>query len=157
MFPIKNPNVFSLFLNFLFLCVLLISPLPSYASPPPPSPEGKNIQVDLKTQTLLALESKKEVFRFPCSTGKNSGTPPGTWRIKEKVRYNRSLPQYGSVPIPFSLRLDISYQGRKPRIAIHAHQSVPPYPASHGCIRLKHADAEKLFGWAEIGTPVQIK
>jgi lipoprotein-anchoring transpeptidase ErfK/SrfK len=142
------------------LSAIIISLLGVHTSPAntnnPPSPQ-KTIQVHLETQTLVALEHEKEVFRFPCSTGKNSGTPPGKWPIKEKVRYNRSLPQYGSIPIPFSLRLDITYLGRKPRIAIHAHKNIPRYPASHGCIRLSHSDAEKLFGWAEVGVPVEIK
>lgn len=142
------------------LSAIIISLLGSYTTHAntnkAPYPK-KTIQVHLETQTLVALEGQEEVFRFPCSTGKNAGTPPGTWPIKEKVRYNRSLPQYGSIPIPFSLRLDITYRGRKPRIAIHAHKNIPRYPASHGCIRLSHSDAEKLYGWAEVGVPVQIK
>ena len=116
----------------------------------------KAISVELKTQTLTATENGKKIFTFECSTGKNNGTPAGIWPIKEKVRYNISLPEYGSVPIPFSLRLNIDYKGNHPRIAIHAHQNVPRVPASHGCIRVKPKDAEALFAWACVGTLVTI-
>jgi lipoprotein-anchoring transpeptidase ErfK/SrfK len=117
----------------------------------------QKITVNLSNQTLTAFENGQTIFQFPCSTGKNNGTPRGNWPIKEKVRHNKSLPEYGSVPIPFSLRLNILHKGKKPRIAIHAHKSVPRYPASHGCIRLKYPDAEKLYTWAKIGTIVEIQ
>jgi lipoprotein-anchoring transpeptidase ErfK/SrfK len=139
-------------------------------TPPPPVPVGtdptkayikpsvaKAIVIELATQTLIAYEGSEEKYRFRCSTGKNNGTPRGEWPIRQKLRYNRALPEYGSVPIPFSLRLDIVRSGRRYRIAIHAHKSVPSYPASHGCIRLSHADAETLFGWADVGVVVTIR
>ncbi|HRJ27796.1 MAG TPA: L,D-transpeptidase [Fimbriimonadaceae bacterium] len=123
---------------------------------PPVRPLGQSITVCLKTQMLRAFEGEELIFEFPCSTGKNNGTPAGDFRIREKARYNRALPEYGSVPIPFSLRLDVVVQGRRKRIAIHAHSSVPRRPASHGCIRLSHANAQKLFNWARVGTTVSI-
>lgn len=139
-------------------------------SPPPPIPVGtdpskayiraeinKTIEIDIASQTLIAFENVEEKHRFKCSTGKNNRTPRGVWPIREKRRYNWALPEYGSVAIPFSLRLDVVKNGRRYRIAIHAHKSVPNYPASNGCIRLIHADAEELFKWAEVGTVVTIR
>lgn len=117
----------------------------------------KRIEIDLKSQTLSAFEDDQKIYEFLCSTGKNNGTPRGDWPVRQKLRYNRALPEYGSVPIPFSLRLDIVVNGRRKRIAIHAHKSVPRYPASHGCIRLKYPDAEKLFRWADVGIIVAIR
>jgi len=35
-------------------------------------------------------------------------------------------------------------------------QSLPGYPASHGCIRLLRKDAEKIFNWIQIGDPIVI-
>jgi hypothetical protein len=34
---------------------------------------------------------------------------------------------------------------------------VPNYPASHGCIRLENGFAQKMYYWANVGTPVIIK
>ena len=131
---------------------------------PPPLGVGegtapvKTVSIDLKEQTLSAYEGDKSIYLFHCSTGKkNYATPKGDWKIRQKVRHNRALPQYGGGSIPFTLRLDVVIKGRRRRIAIHAYKNVPAYPASHGCIRLKHADAEKLFKWAEVGIVVTVK
>ncbi len=118
---------------------------------------AKSIIIDLKSQKLSALENGETVMEFHCSTGRNNGTPPGDWPVKQKLRWNVALPEYHSVPIPYSLRLDIVYRGQRYRIAIHAHDSVPNYPASHGCIRLRYPDAKKLFDWAEVGIVVNIR
>lgn len=34
---------------------------------------------------------------------------------------------------------------------------VPNYPASHGCIRMENGFAQKMYRWAEVGTPILIK
>jgi len=118
----------------------------------------REIQVSLKEQKLIALEDGKEVMSFQCSTGRNNGTPKGDWPIRDKRVFNRALEEYGGAPIPFSLRLDvIGSSGRRRRIAIHAHRSVPRYPASHGCIRLKKPDAKMLFEWARVGDVVKVE
>lgn len=121
--------------------------------------EGKWILVDLKTQRIQAYEDGEVVYDFPCSTGrKGMGTPKGDWPIRRKARYNRALPEYGSTPIPYSLGLNIKLpSGRRPSIAIHQYKSVPKYPASHGCIRVKPGDAAKLFHWAEVGVVVTVR
>lgn len=117
----------------------------------------RTIRVDLKTQTLTAMENGKVVLTMRCCTGKNNATPKGTFPIRQKLRYNRALPKYGGAPIPYSLRLDIWRKGRRVPIAIHAYKSVPKVPSSHGCIRLTYADAPKLFAWAEVGVQVTIE
>jgi lipoprotein-anchoring transpeptidase ErfK/SrfK len=158
-------------MTLLFSAIAAVS-LQVQAIPPPPisgrgdapsyheggAPQGeKSIVIDLATQTLTAYEFGAEVHRFKCSTGRNNATPKGEWPIRQKLRYNTALPEFGSVPIPFSLRLDIVKNGRRRRIAIHAHKNVPDYPASHGCIRLRYPDAETLFGWASVGIVVSIR
>ncbi len=40
--------------------------------------------------------------------------------------------------------------------AIHGSNSVPDYPASHGCVRVSIDDAEWLFARIEYGTPVLV-
>lgn len=120
---------------------------------------GKRIVVDLASQTLTAYEGDAVIMSIPCSTGrKGMSTPRGNWPIKQKLRMNRALPEYGSAPIPYSLRLDIrTASGARPRIAIHQYKSVPRYPASHGCIRVRPGDASRLFEWAEVGVVVTVQ
>jgi len=137
----------------LFLAVAVSSASGSQANVSYP----RMIVVDLKTQRLQAVECGEVFLTANCSTGRNNATPAGTFRVREKRRYNRALPKFGGVAIPFSLRLDIVKGGKRRLIAIHAHSSVPRRPASHGCIRLKHGNAEKLFGWASVGTWVRIE
>lgn len=119
--------------------------------------DTKRIAIDLRSQRLEAWQGDELVYSFPCSTGRGGSTPRGEWPIRQKLRFNRALPEYGSIPIPYSLRLDIVIRNRRRLIAIHAHESVPPRPASHGCIRLRYSDAPKLFSWAEVGTLVTIR
>ena len=40
--------------------------------------------------------------------------------------------------------------------AIHGSPSVPPYPASHGCIRITNPSMDRLFRLLPIGTPVAV-
>ena len=68
-------------------------------------------------------------------------TPTGTYPILEKRRRHFSN-LYNNAPMPFMQRL--TWDG----IALHAGQ-IPGYPASHGCVRLPHAFAEKLFAITE--------
>lgn len=118
----------------------------------------KTIVVSLKNQTLSALEGKKLVYKFHCCTGaRTHKTPVGTFKIRQRLRYNYALAKYGSAPTPYTLRLDIIQNGVRKHIGIHAFKSVPRRPASHGCIRLKETDAAKLFTWANVGLNVTIK
>jgi hypothetical protein len=56
---------------------------------------------------------------------------------------------YDDAPMPLMERL--TWDG----IALHAGK-LPGYPASHGCVRLPKAFAEKLYAVTQIGTPVII-
>lgn len=40
--------------------------------------------------------------------------------------------------------------------AIHGYADVPPYPASHGCLRIPVADAAAVYAWAGFGFPVDV-
>jgi lipoprotein-anchoring transpeptidase ErfK/SrfK len=35
--------------------------------------------------------------------------------------------------------------------AIHGYQSVPTYPASHGCLRVPLANAISIYNWIGLG------
>jgi hypothetical protein len=40
--------------------------------------------------------------------------------------------------------------------AIHGYFDVPPYPASHGCLRIPIPDAAAVYAWARFGYPVDV-
>src|SRR6476469_4171471 len=65
---------------------------------------------------------------------------------KEEEHYSKT---YDNAPMPHMHRL--TWDG----IALHAGR-LPGYPASHGCVRLPKAFAEKLYGITQLGTPVII-
>jgi L,D-transpeptidase catalytic domain len=83
------------------------------------------------------------------SSGKpGKETPTGTFEILQKKRTHFSN-LYNNAPMPFMQRL--TWDG----IALHAGK-IPGYPASHGCVRLPLAFAEKLFAETERGMLVVI-
>ena len=75
-------------------------------------------------------------------------TPVGRFAILEKRVTHRSN-LYDDAPMPFMQRL--TWDG----VALHAGQ-VMAEPASHGCIRLPRAFAQRLFGMTALGTAVVI-
>lgn len=124
-----------------------------------PPVQGKQILVLLKQQRVVALEDGETIFNFHCSTGrKGIETPTGKTTVTAKERWNRALAEFGGGSIPFTLRIPLYDPKTKKvrRICIHAYDSVPLHPASHGCVRLAKVSAEKLFNWAEVGIPVVV-
>ena len=41
--------------------------------------------------------------------------------------------------------------------AIHGYASVPPYNASHGCLRVPLANARAIYDWLRIGDVVWVE
>lgn len=70
-------------------------------------------------------------------------SPIGRFQILQKKIFHRSN-RYDDAPMPFMQRLN--WYG----VALHAGD-IPGRPASHGCIRLPKAFAQKLFGATAIG------
>lgn len=130
--------------------LFIFAVLCSWATAQEQSNVVKRIVVDIQRQQLRALENGKQVYQFHCCTGRNNRTPRGAFKVQAKVRSNRALKKYGGASTPYTLRLGS-------HIGIHAFKSVPSRPASHGCIRLRYADAQKLYGWTKVGLSVTIK
>ncbi len=84
------------------------------------------------------------------SSGKpGKDSPVGRFPILEKRKFHKSN-RYSAAPMPFMQRLN--WYG----VALHGGE-IPPYPASHGCIRLPMAFAERLFGVTSVGTLVWVE
>lgn len=127
------------------------SPLPTIY--PPAQAEPRFILIALNDQFLGVYEYGLRVASYPISSGKYGfRTPTGDFRVGHKIvkNFSRKYPEpNGGAPMPWSLAF------RGTAYWIHGGD-LPGYPASHGCVRMFAADAQVLFGWATIGTPVKI-
>ena len=115
----------------------------------------KRILISLADKRMWVFENDQIVQRFPVSTGvAGHRTPTGHFRV-----------HYRS-PRAFSRRykcymlhwMAITSDGMIGMHALegHAYERLLGRVASHGCIRLSHVNAEWLYNWVEIGTPVEI-
>ena len=75
------------------------------------------------------------------------GTPPGTWKIYRKELRSWSVPFQTWLPYA-------SYFNNG--IAFHEYPDVPPYPASHGCVRQLSTVAPWTYNFAYVGMPVKV-
>lgn len=108
------------------------------------------IMVSKDLQELKIYDGGVVVATSRVSTGKaGHSTPTGIFSILEKKRSHFSN-IYDSAPMPFMQRL--TWSG----IALHASNSVPSYPASHGCVRLPNDFAKTLFSVTRRGGHVLI-
>jgi hypothetical protein len=129
--------------------------------PKQPSLQGgaaNRIEVDLTKQVLYYVEGDALVRIMPVSSGSGSTyttssggtarslTPVGTYAVQRKIPGAR-VADLGTLFDPMYF-----YQGW----AIHGSNSVPAYPASHGCIRVTRADALWLYPRVPVGFQVQI-
>jgi hypothetical protein len=123
---------------------------PGYVWMPELAPSGPVvIVVSLPAQLAFVYRNGVRIAVANVSTGRPGfDTPAGVYSILQKHREHFSN-RYDNAPMPFMQRL--SWDG----VALHAG-NVPPYPASHGCIRLPYAFAEKLFGLTSQGMTVVV-
>jgi len=93
---------------------------PRYATP------ARHIEIDKARQILMLVHDRAVLGIVPVSTGATGNTPDGAFRI---LRKNPMSCTYdGSVPLPRFM----TFYGE---MGIHGYPSVPPFPASHGCVR----------------------
>jgi hypothetical protein len=83
---------------------------------------GSHIEVDKSRQVLFEVRSGRVARVVHVSTGATGNTPVGHFRIYAKTPGLNGSGMYYS---NYFLR----------GFAIHGYHSVPPYPASHGCVR----------------------
>jgi lipoprotein-anchoring transpeptidase ErfK/SrfK len=115
----------------------------------PDSGDAK-VVIDTLTQRFYVYRGDRLVGISTISSGKKGKeTPLGFWKVflKKKLGYSR---KYDNAPMPYMQMYD--HAG----IAFHAGPN-PGYPASHGCVRLPKAFAQKLYGLTKVGTEVIIE
>jgi lipoprotein-anchoring transpeptidase ErfK/SrfK len=143
--------------------VLEVVPPPTPIPPAPtaiPSPaepweidEERWIDVDLSEQTLTAYENGVAVRTTLISSGlPATPTPTGRFRIWVKFRTDdMEGDDYYIEDVPYVMYF---YKG----YGLHGvtwHGNFG-HPMSHGCINLPTEEAEWLFGWADVGTLVNV-
>jgi hypothetical protein len=118
------------------------------------APGERWIDVDLTSQTLVAYQGDTPVFATLVSTGIGRpgsplATPEGVFRLRSKhlAASMDNLEHTGVVPYSYQDIPLVQYFTE--RVALHAalwHQRFG-HPASHGCVNLSPADAERLFAF----------
>jgi lipoprotein-anchoring transpeptidase ErfK/SrfK len=122
--------------------------------------EGKYIDINLKSQIMTIFENGKVLDAYLVSTGKRGmETSQGNFKVHNKVPRAWSK-KYGLF-MPYWMAMVGSGE-----FGIHELPEWPGgykegtnhlgIPVSHGCIRLGVGAAERVYSWAEVGTPVII-
>lgn len=123
---------------------------------------SKLIQVDISEQHMYVYEGGNLVYSFIASTGMGNSTRVGSFSVLNKIpnaygaTWNIWMPNW----------LGIYWSGSLQN-GIHALPILPNgatlwagylgTPISYGCIVLDSYDAQVLYDWVDIGTPVEIR
>ena len=117
---------------------------------PRPRPAKAPRRIEVYREKGVALLIRKGETRrvIHVSTGAPGyATPTGTYRVFRKELMSWSVPY--SVWLPLA-----SYFNNG--IAFHRYPDVPPYPASHGCVRVPAPEAKLVYEFASINTVVKV-
>ncbi len=114
-----------------------------------PQQQRVRVEISLGSQVARLWRDNQLVLTARISSGRAGfRTPSGEFVVTDKHR--RRVSSIYRVEMPYFMRLSCSEYG------MHAGV-VPNYPASHGCIRLPHDVARRLFREVEVGTLVTIR
>ena len=129
---------------------------------PPAYSGSKYILVDISEQHMYVYEGDVLVYSFVASTGMNNSTRVGSFSVLNKIpnaygaTWNIWMPHW----------LGIYWSGSLQN-GIHALPILPNgatlwagylgTPMSYGCIVLGTYEAQQLYNWADVGTPVEIR
>jgi lipoprotein-anchoring transpeptidase ErfK/SrfK len=132
------------------------------ARPETPSPRSggaMHLEVDLTRQVVLVVRDGRaaEILDSSTASGRTyvspkSGelrlarTPVGSFKVQRKLNGWRKS------DLGLLWRPAYFFGG----YAVHGSLSVPPFPASHGCVRLTMASMNRLYDRLPVGTPVLV-
>jgi lipoprotein-anchoring transpeptidase ErfK/SrfK len=150
--------------------IVLDTPTTEYTAPINPSAAvsapsysgNKYILVDISEQHMYVYEGDTVVYSFVSSTGMGNATRVGLFSVLDKIPS-----AYGATwDIWMPNWLGIYYSGSLEN-GIHALPILPNgatlwegylgVPISFGCVVLGTYEAQLLYDWAELGTPVEIQ
>ncbi|MBL8125896.1 MAG: murein L,D-transpeptidase [Pyrinomonadaceae bacterium] len=130
------------------------------AGPPEPRflADKAHIEIDITRQVLFLFGESGTIRKIlPVSSGNEkryfdqgkwqvAHTPRGTFRVVSKINGVRHAP-LGTLYYPLYF-----YGG----VAIHGSDSVPAFPASHGCVRIPRFADREFNRMVPLGTPVLV-
>lgn len=130
---------------------------------PSPAP-GIHIRVSAARYVLTVYNGDKPLGAFPIGLGENGSTPRGEFRITNKITnpdwYNRgNTVKSGDPQNPLGRRwMGLANQSGPTPYGIHPTNEPGSIgqDRSRGCIRMRPQDAEQVFTWCAVGTPVII-
>jgi len=124
--------------------------LPIAQTPVPRKSEpGTRVEINVSRQVLMVITDNKVWKIIPCSTGRSDRrTHTGHFRIQEKYKGWVACTTLSGVMFYPSYVVSKS--------AIHGFKKVPPWPASHGCIRIPVWMAQDFWYETPTGTTVDI-
>jgi hypothetical protein len=103
---------------------------------------GEHVEAPLSKQVLVFAKGDKPFAVYPISSGKSS-TPTVTGHFT----FIRVEPGYNSHGMYYSFYFYGGY-------AVHGYESVPDYPASHGCLRTFIADQPEIYNRIHYGEDI---
>ena len=117
-----------------------------------PKPRSRNpkrfMEVHLDKGVLLLVKDGRTKRAIHVSAGAPGyDTPTGRYRVFRKELQSWSYPY--SVWLPYA-----SYFNNG--IAFHEYSDIPPYPASHGCVRVPTPEAKRVYEYARMNTVVVV-
>jgi len=107
--------------------------------------DGRHVEARLNQQVLALINGSKVERIYHTSTG-----APATPTVRGKFRVYLKTPGINAKGM-----IDSNYFIRG--YAIHGYASVPPYNASHGCLRLPAPNARSVYDWLRIGDVVWVE
>ena len=150
-FPVKEENVRARLILLLILCGILLTLQALPADAIQAAATGKSlIWIDLSAMSLTLYQNQQQVGRWPIAAGaSDTPTPLGVFRINR--RFSGEMGGFGTcflgLNVPWG---DYGIHGTNRPESIGTN-------ASHGCIRMRVADAEALYARVPNGTVVVIE
>lgn len=125
---------------------------------PGPGPEPDRVEVDLSRQLLFLIEANEVTGVFPVSSANGGSYRNASGRTirastpEGRFTFQRNRGGWWESYLGFLYRPYYFYGG----YAIHGSSSVPPFPASHGCVRVHIEDMDFLAARLSLGMPVYL-
>jgi LysM repeat protein len=154
--------------NFIYVGQRLVIPggsTPAPAPSPAPQPSGgnKRIVIDLSEQRMYVYQGGQLLYTWVVSTGMpGAATIPGHFSVLDKIPNAYAYTWGLQMPHWLGIYWAGSLQNGIHALPIMANgqllwEGYLGQPVSYGCIILSTANAQTLYNWAPVGTPVDIQ
>jgi lipoprotein-anchoring transpeptidase ErfK/SrfK len=107
--------------------------------------DGRHVEARINSQVLALINGSKVERIYHISSG-----APATPTVRGKFRVYMKTPGTNAKGMVHSSYFIRGY-------AIHGYASVPPYNASHGCLRVPIPNARSIYDWLRIGDVVWVE